>query len=87
MATAAAAKGGPKEFTFLWEGKDKSGKVVRGEIRSAGENMVQASLRRQGISVSKVKKQKLGGGGSVSEKDVALFKQRELPVDFLDGSQ
>ena len=30
MATAAAtvpAKGGPKEFTFAWEGKDKGGKV------------------------------------------------------------
>jgi len=77
MATAAAAaKGGPKEFTFLWEGKDKAGKVVRGEMRAAGENMVQASLRRQGVTVSKVKKQKLGGGGSVSEKDVALFTRQ-----------
>jgi type IV pilus assembly protein PilC len=77
MATAAAAaKGGPKEFTFLWEGKDKSGKSVRGEIRAAGENMVNASLRRQGITVSKVKKQKLGGGGSVTEKDVALFTRQ-----------
>src|SRR3972149_11411085 len=76
MATAAAAKGGPKEFTFSWEGKDKAGKTVRGEIRSAGENMVQASLRRQGITVSKVKKQKAGGGGSVSEKDVALFTRQ-----------
>jgi type IV pilus assembly protein PilC len=77
MATAAAAiKGGAKEFTFLWEGKDKAGKVVRGEMRAAGENMVQASLRRQGITVAKVKKQKLGSGGSVSEKDVALFTRQ-----------
>ena len=76
MATAAAAKGGPKEFTFLWEGKDKAGKTVRGEMRAAGENMVNASLRRQGVIVSKVKKQKLGGGGSVSEKDVALFTRQ-----------
>jgi type IV pilus assembly protein PilC len=75
-APAAAAKGGPKEFTFLWEGKDKAGKTVRGEIRAAGENMVNASLRRQGITVSKVKKQKLGGGGSVSDKDVALFTRQ-----------
>jgi type IV pilus assembly protein PilC len=76
MATAAAAKGGPKEFTFIYEGKDKSGKSVRGEIRSAGENMAQAALRRQGISVSSVKKQKTGSGGSVSEKDVALFTRQ-----------
>jgi type IV pilus assembly protein PilC len=77
MATAAAAaKGGPKEFTFVWEGKDKAGKTVRGEMRAAGENMVQASLRRQGVTVNKVKKQKVGGGGSVSEKDVALFTRQ-----------
>jgi type IV pilus assembly protein PilC len=76
MATAAAAKGGPKEFTFVWEGKDKAGKVVRGEMRAVGENMVQASLRRQGISVSKVKKQRVGRGGTVTEKDVALFTRQ-----------
>jgi type IV pilus assembly protein PilC len=75
MATAAAAKG-PKEFTFIWEGKDKGGKTVRGEMRAAGENMVQASLRRQGVTVSKVKKQKAGGGGKVTEKDVALFTRQ-----------
>ncbi len=75
MATAAA-KGGPKEFTFIWEGKDKGGKTVRGEMRSAGENMVQAALRRQGVTVSSVKKQKMGGGGSVTEKDVALFTRQ-----------
>ena len=81
MATAAAAakapgKGGPKEFTFHWEGKDKSNKTVRGEARAAGENMVAASLRRQGIVVTKIKKQKMGGGGSVTEKDVALFTRQ-----------
>ncbi len=75
MATAAA-KGGPKEFTFIWEGKDKGSKTVRGEMRAAGENMVQAALRRQGITVSSIKKQKLGGGGSVSQKDVALFTRQ-----------
>ena len=65
MATAAAAaKGGPKEFSFVYEGKDKGGKTVRGEIRAAGENMAQAALRRQGITVSSVKKQKAGSGGS-----------------------
>ena len=77
MATAtAAAKGGPKEFTFVYEGKDKAGKSVRGEIRSAGENMAQAALRRQGIIVSSFKKQKPGSGGSVSDKDVALFTRQ-----------
>src|SRR4051812_37006685 len=78
MATAAAAVKGPgtKEVTFTYEGKDKTGKSVRGDIRSAGENMAVASLRRQGITITKIKKQKAGRGGSVSEKDVALFTRQ-----------
>ena len=74
MATAAAAK--TKEITFAWEGKDKAGKTVRGEMRAAGESMVQASLRRQGITGAKVKKQRRSGGGSVTGKDVALFTRQ-----------
>ncbi|HYL87480.1 MAG TPA: type II secretion system F family protein [Burkholderiales bacterium] len=79
MATAAAASAaakGPKEFTFAWEGKDKGGKVVRGEIRAVSETAVNATLRRQGIMVQKVKKQKKGTGGKVTSKDVALFTRQ-----------
>ena len=77
MATAAAAKGaGPKEFNFLWEGRDKGGKVIRGELRSVSESAVNATLRRQGIIVQKVKKQKYGSGGKVREKDIALFTRQ-----------
>jgi type IV pilus assembly protein PilC len=74
MATAAAK--GPKDFTFLWEGKDKSGKVVRGEMKAPGDALVNATLRRQGIIVTKVKKQKMGRGGKVGEKDLALFTRQ-----------
>lgn len=73
MATAAAAK--PKEFNFTWEGKDKTGKQVKGEMRAGGEALVNATLRRQGIIVSKVKKRKTSGG-SVGEKDIALFTRQ-----------
>jgi type IV pilus assembly protein PilC len=76
MATATAAAKGPKEFTFAWEGKDKSGKTVRGELRAPGEAMVNATLRRQGIVVSKVKKQASGKGGRVGRKDIALFTRQ-----------
>ena len=75
MATATAAAKGPKEFTFAWEGKDKSGKPVRGELRAPGEAMVNATLRRQGIVVSKVKKQSTKGG-KVGRKDIALFTRQ-----------
>jgi type IV pilus assembly protein PilC len=75
-ATAAAGKDKIKEFTWAWEGKDKQGKSVKGETRGAGEALVNATLRRQGIMVSKIKKQKSGGGGKVSEKDVTLFTRQ-----------
>ena len=73
---AAAKKTAVKEFNFAWEGKDRSGKVVRGEMRAVGEAVIQATLRRQGFIVTKVKKQKLGGGGTVEEKDVVLFTRQ-----------
>jgi type IV pilus assembly protein PilC len=77
MATAVAtAKSGPKELTFVWEGKDKTGKAVRGEIRATGAALANATLRRQGIVVTKVKQQKARRGGSVGEKDIALFTRQ-----------
>jgi type IV pilus assembly protein PilC len=76
MATAVAAARGPKEFTFNWEGKDKTGKLVRGEMRATGDNVVKATLRRQGILVQKVKKQRLGRGGKVTDKDITLFTRQ-----------
>ena len=76
MATAAAAAKGVKEATFLWEGKDKAGKIVRGEMRAAGDAVVAAQLRRQGVMVVKIKKQRLKGGGKVTAKDVSLFTRQ-----------
>lgn len=66
----------PKEIIFTWEGKDKSGKIVRGEQRALTEKVVQATLRRQGISVSKVKKRSFGRGSSVKYKDIAIFTRQ-----------
>src|SRR5688572_16973476 len=76
MATAAAAAKGPKEATFAWEGKDKAGKVIRGEMRAGGEAVVNATLRRQGILVTKVRKQRAGRGGKVTDKDITLFTRQ-----------
>ena len=49
MATVAASEKKIKEFNFLWEGKDKAGKAVKGEMRAAGTVVVTSTLRRQGI--------------------------------------
>jgi type IV pilus assembly protein PilC len=78
MATAGKdeKKEGPKELNFSWEGKNKQGKVVRGELKAASEAVANAALRRQGINVTKLKKQKTGGGGSVTDKDITLFSRQ-----------
>jgi type IV pilus assembly protein PilC len=65
-----------KEYTFLWTGKNKAGKIVRGEQRATSETVVNATLRRQGILVSKISKQSFRSGGKVTEKDVALFTRQ-----------
>ncbi len=75
MATAAAATR-IKEIVFEYEGKDKNGKIVRGEMRAGGEAMVNASLRRQGILITKVKKRRLSGGRSIKQKDIAIFTRQ-----------
>ena len=75
MATATAAKS-IKDIVFEWEGKDKNGKIVRGEMRAGGEAVVGASLRRQGILVNKVKKRRMTGGKSIKQKDIAVFTRQ-----------
>lgn len=76
MATATAAAKDVKDFVFEWEGKDRNGKVVRGELRAGGEAMVSATLRRQGILVNKVKKRRASGGTSIKQKDIAIFTRQ-----------
>ncbi len=66
-----------KQITYLWEGKDKKGKVLKGEIRAAGEAVVNATLRRQGITVTKVKKQSaFASKGKITDKDITLFTRQ-----------
>ena len=74
MATAASKD--IKEYVFEWEGKDRNGKVVRGETRAGGENQVQASLRRQGILPTKIKKRRMRSGKSIKPKDIAIFTRQ-----------
>ena len=84
MATAVAQKsvkkptkdGGNKLYNFVWEGKDRTGKLIKGEVKAGGEAVVTATLRRQGINVVKVKRQRLGAGKKVTEKDITFFTRQ-----------
>jgi type IV pilus assembly protein PilC len=76
MATAAKAV---KDVTFLWEGMDKRGKKVKGQMQAGGMAMVNAQLRKQGITVTKVKKQSTlfsTANKRITEKDVTLFTRQ-----------
>ncbi|MDO9090465.1 MAG: type II secretion system F family protein [Burkholderiaceae bacterium] len=74
MATAASRD--IKEFVFEWEGKDRNGKQVRGEVRASGENQVKASLRRQGVLPIKIRKRRMSSGKKIRPKDIAIFTRQ-----------
>ena len=73
-----------KDYLYSWVGQDKSGKAVRGEMRANGENVVVAQLRRQGLSFVKVRKQRIGTGRKITEKDITIFT-RQLAVMMKAG--
>ena len=74
-----------KQITYLWEGRDKKGKVVKGEMRAVGDSYVSATLRRQGITVTKVKKQSaFASKGKITDKDITLFT-RQLATMMKSG--
>ena len=88
MATAAIGSRDKrdkiKEYTFLWEGKDKSGRLIKGEMKAGGEAVVNSTLRRQGIQVVKIKRLRAGIGGRVSDKDITFFT-RQLATMLKSG--
>jgi len=76
MATAVQTSRNAKETIYEWEGRDRNGKAVRGEMRALGENQVQASLRRQGVLTTKIKKRRLRSGKAIKPRDVAVFTRQ-----------
>lgn len=84
MAEAAA-----KKDMYVWEGTDKQGKRVKGEMSGQSDALIKASLRRQGIKPIKVKKKPkplLGGGGKkkITPKDITVFS-RQLATMMSSG--
>ncbi|MCB1745868.1 MAG: type II secretion system F family protein [Gammaproteobacteria bacterium] len=74
MATAAA-----KSDMFVWEGVDKNGKRVKGEMSGQNDALIKAQLRRQGVNPLKVTKKRkplLSGGGKITSKDITVFSRQ-----------
>jgi type IV pilus assembly protein PilC len=76
MATAPSKAGAVKESIYAWEGKDKQGKTVKGELRAGGEAIVNVTLRRQGVMVTKVKKKSMRSGRKITDADISMFTRQ-----------
>jgi len=65
---------------FVWEGKDKRGKVLKGERSARNQTLVRAELRKQGITPSRVRKKPKplfgGAGRSIRPRDIAVFTRQ-----------
>ncbi|MFG5859994.1 type II secretion system F family protein [Metapseudomonas sp. CR1201] len=68
-----------KTSTFVWEGTDKKGSKVRGELSGQNPALVKAQLRKQGINPIKVRKKStslLSAGKKIKPMDIALFTRQ-----------
>lgn len=74
----ARAKGKEsKDLLFTYEGKDKGGRLVRGEVMAVSEAIAKAQLRKQNITVGKLKqKKKRRGGKPITPGDIAAFARQ-----------
>ncbi|GAB4177723.1 MAG: type II secretion system F family protein [Wenzhouxiangellaceae bacterium] len=65
---------------FVWEGKDKRGKVLKGERAARNQNLIRAELRKQGITPTRVRKKPKplfgGAGRKIKPRDIAVFTRQ-----------
>ncbi|KMW47485.1 type II secretion system F family protein [Ralstonia insidiosa] len=66
----------PTQYIFEWEGKDRKGKIFKGEMRAESITEVNAVLRKQGLSITKSKRRRAARGKKITPKDVAYFTRQ-----------
>jgi type IV pilus assembly protein PilC len=75
--SSTAIRSARRDIPFMWEGKDKRGKVVKGRSLAKDELALRAELRRQGVAPSKIRKQAgKVAGGKVKAEDIAVFSRQ-----------
>ncbi|MGB9671128.1 MAG: type II secretion system F family protein [Halothiobacillaceae bacterium] len=74
------AQAGENKITFVWEGKDKTGKRIHGEVLAISEMQARNILRQQGTLPLKIKKKPkplIGGKGKpIKPADIATFTRQ-----------
>jgi type IV pilus assembly protein PilC len=74
MATKAV-----KASVYSWEGLDKKGTKITGELSGHNPALIKAQLRKQGINPTKVKKKTVsifGAGKKIKPLDIAFFSRQ-----------
>lgn len=74
MATKAV-----KVSVYAWEGIDKKGSKINGELNGHNPALVKAQLRKQGINPTKVRKKSVsifGAGKRIKPLDIAFFSRQ-----------
>ena len=68
---------GPTLKTFFWRGRDARGRRIRGRVTASTQSNVRADLRRQGITVERIRaERKRGGGRRIRGRDIAGFTRQ-----------
>lgn len=68
-----------KTSIFAWEGTNKQGAKIKGEVSGQNPALVKAQLRKQGINPTKVRKKSaslLSAGKKIKPMDIALFARQ-----------
>jgi type IV pilus assembly protein PilC len=75
-----------RSSTYKWEGKDRKGTKVAGEIQGTNPALIKAQLRKQGVLVTKVNKKStlFNKGKKIKPLDVAFFT-RQLATMMKSG--
>jgi len=66
---------------YLWQGKNKEGRILKGEIHATSIDLVKAELRKQGIVPKTVKKKSAGllgrsKGKAITAADISIFSRQ-----------
>ncbi len=68
-----------KNSVFIWEGLDRQGAKIKGELSGVNPALVKAQLRKQGINPQKVRKKSISlfsAGKKIKPMDIALFTRQ-----------
>ena len=85
MATAPRTPTGAKVvakkfYTFKWEGVNRKGQKVSGELQGENPNQIKVELRKQGVTVSKVRRKTESMfskySGAIKPMDIAMISRQ-----------